>query len=86
VGRGTVSKRHCSVFFIYIYIYIYYYILICGDLKMGYNKSNLKYSLIQAYIAFQSHLVTFVDMHFLHYQLIGLIVEKLLVLAWSWLH
>ena len=53
---------------------------------MGYNKSNLKYSLIQAYIVFQSHLVTFVDMHFLHYQLIGLIVEKLLVLAWSWLH
>jgi hypothetical protein len=46
-------------------------------------QSILKYSLIQAYVTFQSHHVVFVDVPFSHYQLIGLILAKLSMLA-SW--
>jgi hypothetical protein len=43
-------------------------------------QSILKYSLIQAYVTFQSYHVVFVDVPFLHCQLIGLLLVKLLIM------
>jgi hypothetical protein len=41
-GRGTVSKRHCSVsFFFYIYFFNFIFILFMGYPKMGYNRCPL---------------------------------------------
>jgi hypothetical protein len=45
-------------------------------------QNILKYSLIQAYVTFQSHHVTFIDVPFSHCQLLGLILAKLHMLAW----
>jgi hypothetical protein len=45
-------------------------------------QSILKYSLIQAYVTFQSHHIAFVDVPFARCQLLSLIIEKLLTLAW----
>jgi hypothetical protein len=41
----------------------------------------MKYSLIQAYVTFQSHHIAFVDVPFSHCQLFGMIIAKLPMLA-----
>jgi hypothetical protein len=48
-------------------------------------QNIMKYSMIQAYVTFQSHHVVFVDVPFSYFQLFGLILAKFLMLAWRWL-
>jgi hypothetical protein len=38
--KGTVSKRHCSIFLFFLF-FIFLYIFFCGDPKIGYNNTNL---------------------------------------------
>jgi len=47
-------------------------------------QSIMKYSLIQAYVTFQSYHIVFVNIPFSHCQLLSLILVKIFMLGWQW--